>query len=56
MLFVNILITLANGLYIPDDALKLMFGVAELENVSDGVEALFYCVEVSAINDIYYII
>ena len=44
--------TLADGLYIPDDALKLMFGVVELENVSDGVNALFNCVEVSVINDI----
>jgi hypothetical protein len=29
-----------------------MFGVADVENVSDGVKALFNCVEVSVINDI----
>ena len=56
MLFVNILITFADGLYIPEVKPTLILGVVGDVKISDGVYELFICVDVSVIKDILYYI
>jgi hypothetical protein len=56
VLFVNILIIFADGLYIPDVALKLILGVVADEKLSKRDNVLFNCTDMSDGYDIFILI